>query len=241
MKGRNTYYFRESVNILLKTKWIGPYLLVPPMLAFMVYAEAYLYTHGVTGIFNLEQRTVLAIWNGSLLLTLVAGIKSCMFFSEIWESSWFRNSLSLPASRSSGFWGPYLAVLSVVSIIFILTIGAVAAALPEPGRFPLLQIIVESYIPVVWAVSIGAFLGILTKGIAGSMFFTALLLLGFLAGLPLVSLPEWLYALIPPVGRIMTLGLNYPQCLIQMVLLIIHSAVVLILGRILFGIGSKRK
>jgi hypothetical protein len=241
MRGRNTYHFRESINILLKTKWIGPYLLVPPILAFIVYAEAYLSTHGVTGIFNIEQRTVLAIWNGSLLLTLVAGIKSCMFFSGIWESSWFRNSLALPVSRSSGFWGPYLAVLSVASIIFILTIGAVAAALPEPGRFPLLQIIAESYVPVVWAVSTGAFLGILTKGTAGSMFFTALLLLGFLAGFPLARLPEWLYAVIPPVGRLMTLGLKYPQGLIQMLVLILHSAVVLILGRILFGIGSKRR
>ena len=241
MRGRNTYHFRESINILLKTKWIGPYLLVPPILAFIVYAEAYLSTHGVTGIFNIEQRTVLAIWNGSLLLTLVTGIKSCMFFSGIWESSWFRNSLALPVSRSSGFWGPYLAVLSVASIIFILTIGAVAAALPEPGRFPLLQIIAESYVPVVWAVSTGAFLGILTKGTAGSMFFTALLLLGFLAGLPLARLPEWLYAVIPPVGRLMTLGLKYPQGLIQMSVLILHSAVVLILGRILFGIGSKRR
>ena len=241
MKGRKTYHFRESVNILLKTKWIGPYLLIPPMLAFMVYAEAYLSAHGVTGIFNLEQRTILAIWNGSLLLTLVAGIKSCMFVSGIWESSWFRNSLSLPVSRSSGFWGPYLAMLSVVSVIFILTVGAVAAALPEPGRFPLLKIIVESYIPVVWAVSIGAFLGILAKGVAGSLFFTALLLLGFLAGLPLVILPEWLYALIPPVGRLMTMGLKYPQGFIHTMVLIFHSAVLLILGRILFGIGSKRR
>lgn len=241
MKGRNTYHFRESISILLKTKWIGPYLLIPPMLAFMVYAEAFLSSHGVTGIFNLEQRTVLAIWNCSLLLTLFAGIKSCMFFSEMWESRWFRNSLSLPVSRSSGFWGPYLAMLSVVSIIFILTIGAVAAALPEPGRYPLLQIIAESYIPVVWAVSIGAFLGILTKGTAGSMFFTALLLLGFLTGLPIVRLPELVYFLIPPVGRIITLGLIYPHGLIQTIVLILHSVVVLILGRILFDIGSKRR
>lgn len=241
MKGRNIYHFRESIIILLKTKWIGPYLLLPPMLAFMVYAEAYLSAHGITGIFTLEQRTVLAIWNGSLLLTLIAGIKSCLFFSGMWESSWFRNSLALPVSRASGFWGPYLAVLSVVSVIFILTIGAVVAALPEPGRFNIFQIISESYIPVVWAVSIGAFLGILTTGSAGSMFFTALLLIGFLTGLPIVNLPEWLYAVIPPVGRIMTLGLQYPQGLIQTVILILHSAVVLMIGRFLYGIGSKRR
>ncbi|NOQ21184.1 MAG: hypothetical protein GQ565_00865 [Candidatus Aegiribacteria sp.] len=241
MKGRNTYHFRESIITLLKTKWVGPYLLLPPMLAFMVYAESYLSAHGITGIFTMEQRTVLAIWNGSLLLTLIAGISSCLFFSGIWESGWFRNTLALPVSRSSGFWGPYLAVLSIVSVIFILTTGAVLAALPEPGRFPLFTIIAESYIPVVWAVSMGAFLGILTTGTAGSMFFTALLLLGFLTGLPIVRLPEWIYAVIPPVGRIMTLGLVYPQGLIQIVILILHSAFVLILGRFLYGIGSKRR
>jgi len=241
MKGRNTYYFRESISILLRTKWVGPYLLVPPMLAFMVYAESYLSAHGVTGIFNLEQRTILAIWNGSLLLALIAGIKSCMFLSGIWESGWFRNSLALPVKRSSGFWGPYLAVLSVVTGVFVLTIGAVAAAIPDPGRFPLLKVVVESYIPVLWAVSIGAFLGVLTKGTAGSIFFSALLLLGFLTGLPVARLPEWLYTVIPPVGRLMTLGLNYPEGLTFTMTLIIHSAVVLLLGRILYGIGAKRK
>ena len=241
MSGRNTYHFRESIIILLRTKWVGPYLILPPMLAFMVYAESYLSSHGITGIFTMEQRTVLAIWNGSLLLTLIAGIKSCLFLSGIWESNWFRNSLALPVSRSSGFWGPYLAVLSVVSVIFVLTTGAVLAALPEPGRFPVFQIIAESYIPVVWAVSMGAFLGLLTTGTAGSIFFTALLLIGFLAGMPIVRMPEWIFVLIPPVGRIMTVGLVFPQGLIQTGILIIHSIVFLILGRFLYGIGSKRR
>ncbi len=241
MTGRNTYYYRESISILLKTKWIGPYLLVPPMLAFMVYAESYLANHGITGAFTLEQRTVLAIWNGSLLLTLIAGIKSCLFFSGFWGSEWFRNSLALPTGRSSGFWGPLLAVLTVVSGIFILTTGAVVAALPEPGRFPVMQIIAESYAPVVWAVSFGALLGMLTSGTAGSIFFSALLLVGFLAGFPLARLPEWLYTVIPPIGRIMTLGLIYPQGLLQVVILFIHSAAAVIMGRILFGIGIRRK
>jgi len=241
MKGSSTFHYRESISVLLKTKWISPYLLVPPMLAFMVYAEAYLSAHGITGIFNIEQRTVLAIWNGSLLLTLIAGIKSCLFFSGMWESGWFRNSLALPVSRSSGFWGPFLAVLTVITGIFLLTVGAVTAALPEPGRVSLLRIISESYVPVFWAVSVGACLGILTTGVAGSIFFSALLLVGFLAGLPITGLPEWLNAVIPPVGRIMTLGLSYPQGLIQSVILIFHSAAVLIIGRILFGISSWRR
>jgi len=241
MIGRNTYHFRHCISILLKTKWIGPYLLIPPMLALMVYAEAYFSAHGATGFFSLEQRSVLAIWNGSLLLTLIAGIKSCLFFSRLWGTCWFRNSLSLPVNRSSGFWGPYLAVLAIVSGIFLLTTGAVVAALPAPGRFSLVQIILESYIPVAWAVSIGALLGILTTGTAGSIFFTALLLLGFLTGLPVARLPEWLYAVIPPVGRIMTLGLVHPKGLIQVVILIVHSAAVVIIARMLFGIGLKRK
>ncbi|MEN8208268.1 MAG: hypothetical protein ABFR50_03350 [Candidatus Fermentibacteria bacterium] len=240
MKSRNTFLFRECIIILLKTKWVGPYLLLPPMLAFMVYAEAYLSAHGITGIFTMEQRTVLAIWNGSLLLALIAGIKSCLFFSGIWESRWFRNSLALPVSRSSGFWGPYLALLSIASVIFVLTTGAVLAALPETGRFPVFQIIAESYIPVVWAVSMGAFLGLLTTGAAGSMLFTALLLVGFLAGMPAARMPEWLFYIIPPVGRIMRVGLVFPQGLIQTGILMLHSAGFLLLGRILYGIGLKR-
>jgi hypothetical protein len=241
MSGRNTFYFRESISTLLKTKWIGLYLLIPPILALMVYTEAYLSAHGVTGAFSVEQRTVLAIWNGSLLLTLIAGIKSCMFFSRMWGSDWFRNSLSLPVNRPSGFWGPYLAVLAVATGIFLLTTGAVVAALPEPSRFSILQIILESYIPVAWAVSIGAFLGILTTGIAASIFFSVLLLLGFVTGLPLARLPEWFYAVIPPIGRIMTLGLVYPRGLIQVAILIVHSAAVVIIARTLFGIGLIRK
>ncbi len=241
MKGRNTYFYRESVNLLLRTKWVSPYLLVPPMLAFMVYAEAFLATHGVAGISTLGQRTVLAIWNGSFLLALIAGIKSCLFFSGTWGAGWFRNSLALPVSRSSGYWGVYLAVLTVATGVFILTIGAVIAALPGPWRFPLVQIIGESYLPVLWAVSMGAFLGVLTPGTGGAFFFTSLILLGFTAGLPLVSIPGWLSYVIPPLGRLMTLGMRYPQGLYQAVAILLHSSFFLVMGRLLFGIAVRRK
>lgn len=242
MKGRTTFYFRESFNLLLKTRWISPYLLVPPMLAFMVYAEAYLSAHGVTGIFTLEQRSLLAVWNASLLITLIAGIKSCLFFSKLWGSRWFRNSLSLPVSRSSGFWGPFLATLSLATIIFILTTGAVIAALPEIERFPWLLVLAESYVPVVWAVSIGALLGMLTSGAAGSMFFTAILLLGFLTGMPTISaFPGYLQIIVPPVGRIMTLSLVFPKGLLQTTILLLHSTIALTFGRFLYGIGTKRR
>ena len=87
----------------------------------------------------------------------------------------------------------------------------------------------------------GAFLGLLTTGAAGSMFFTALLLIGFLAGLPIARLPEWIFVVIPPVGRIMTVGLVFPEGLIQTGILILHSAGVLMLGRFLYGIGLKRR
>ncbi|MBN2608232.1 MAG: hypothetical protein JXA64_03885 [Candidatus Fermentibacteraceae bacterium] len=241
MKGSNTYYYRESVSLLLRTKWVSPYLLIPPMLAFMVYAEAFLAAHGVAGISTLGQRTVLAIWNGAFLLALIAGIKSCLFFSGTWGAGWFRNSLALPVSRSSGYWGVYLAVLTVSTGVFILTIGAVIAALPGPSRFPLAHIIGEAYLPVIWAVSMGAFLGILTSGTGGAFFFTSLILLGFAAGLPLISIPGWLHFVIPPLGRLMTLGMRYPQGLYQVVVILVHSALFLVMGRLMFGIAARRK
>jgi len=241
MKGSNTYFYRESSSLLLRTRWVGPYLLVPPMLAFMVYAEAFLAAHGVAGIATLGQRTVLAVWNGSFLLSLVAGIKSCIYFSRTWGSDWFHNSLALPVSRSSGYWGPFLAVLTVASCVFLLTIGAVVAALPDTSRFPMIQLVAESYVPVMWAVSMGAFLGMLTTGTAGAVLLSALLLLGFIAGLPVVSIPEWLHYIIPPLGRLMTLGMRYPQGLQQVIVLLAHSAVFLMAGRLLYGIAVRRR
>lgn len=241
MRGRNTYFFRESVQLLLRTKWVGPYLLIPPMLAFMVYAEAFLAAHGFAGISTLGQRTILAIWNGSFLLALVAGIKSCLFFSGTWGAPWFRNSLSLPVSRSSGYWGVFLAVLTVSSCVFILTIGAVIAALPGPLRFPLLHVVGESYLPVLWAVSLGAMLGILTTGTGGAVFLVALLILGFIAGMPLAAVPSWLHLVIPPLGRLMTLGMRYPEGLYQALALLAHSAFYLLVGRLLYGTAISRK
>ncbi|MCD4848969.1 MAG: hypothetical protein K8R76_12350 [Candidatus Aegiribacteria sp.] len=242
MSGRMTFYYKSSILLLLRTRWIGPYLLLPPMLAFIVHAEAYLSAQGVTGIFNLEQRTVLAIWNASLLLTLIAGIKSCLFFSRLWGSFWFRNSLSLPVSRSSGFWGSFLAVLSIATVMYLLTTGAVIAALPEISRFPWIQVLAELYIPIIWAVSAGALLGLITSGTAGSLFFVAMMLLGFLTGMPsLYPSSGWLQAAIPPVGRIMTLSLVFPGGIIQAAILLAHSIIVLTLGRLLYGFGIKRR
>ncbi|MFO8183724.1 MAG: hypothetical protein R6U39_06070 [Candidatus Aegiribacteria sp.] len=241
MTGRNTYHFRESMSLLLKTKWVGPYLLIPPLLAFMVYAEAFLAAHGMAGINTLGHRAVLAIWNGSFLMALIAGIKSCLFFSRLWGSDWFRNSLALPVCRPCGYWGPYLAVLIVASAVFVLTSGAVVAALPDTGRFPMFQLIGEAYLPVLWAVSMGAFMGIITTGTGGAVFLTALLILGFISGLPLADVPRWVQFAIPPMGRLMTMGLLYPQALVQAVVLMAHSALFLVLGRVLYGTGIRRR
>lgn len=242
MISRMTFHYKNSILLLLRTRWVGPYLLLPPMLAFMVYAEDYLSAQGVIGIFNLEERAVLAIWNASLLLTLIAGINSCMFFSRIWGSFWFRNSLSLPADRSSGFWGPFLAALSVVTAMYLLTTGAVIAALPDVDQFPWFQVLTKLFAPVIWAVSAGALLGIITSGIAGSFFFVALMLLGFLTGLPsLFASYEWLQVVVPPVGRIVTSSLVSSGGLTQVIILLSHSVIALTLGKLLYSIGIKRR
>ncbi len=242
MGGSKSFYFRESIDSLVKARWVAPYLLVPPMLAFMVFAESYLSRHGVTGDFTLGQRTVLAIWNASILLTLIAGVKSCLFFSNLWGSRWFRNSLALPVSRASGYWGPFLAVLCISVSMFILATGAVMLALPDVGRFPWIQVLAGSCAPVIWAVSMGALLGMLTTGAAASILFTTIMLVGFLAGIVVNPLmPGWVLYVLPPVGRIMTLSLVFPQGLQQAVLLLVHSFIALLAGRFLYGMGISRR
>lgn len=237
-----SFYFRESMDTLMRARWVAPYLLVPPMLAFMVFAESYLSSHGVTGDFTMEQRTVLAIWNASLLLTLIAGVKSCLFFSNLWGSRWFRNSLALPVSRASGYWGPYLAVLCVSIGMFILATGAVIVALPQVERFPWLQVLAGSGTPVIWAVSVGALLGMLTTGAAASILFVAITLVGFLAGIAVEPLmPDWVLFSLPPVGRIMTMSLVFPQGLHQAALLLVHSAAAVLIGRMFYGRGMERR
>ena len=237
-----SFYFRESMDTLMRARWVAPYLLVPPMLAFMVFAESYLSSHGVTGDFTMEQRTVLAIWNASLLLTLIAGVKSCLFFSNLWGSRWFRNSLALPVSRASGYWGSYLAVLCVSIGMFVLATGAVIVALPQVERFPWLQVLAGSGTPVIWAVSVGALLGMLTTGAAASILFVAITLVGFLAGIAVEPMmPGWVLFSLPPVGRIMTMSLVFPQGLHQASLLLVHSAAALLIGRMLYGRGMERR
>jgi hypothetical protein len=230
------------MDILMRARWVGPYLLIPPMLAFMVYAEGYLSAHGFTGSFSMEQRTVLALWNATLLLTLASGIKACLFFSNLWGSRWFRNSLALPASRPSGYWGPVLAVLAVSMGMYFLATGAVAMALPEVTDFPWLRILAGSCAPVAWAVCLGALLGILTSGPAGSVLFSSVMLLGFLAGLPVDPLlPEWLLWIVPPIGRIMTESLTTTAGMQGAGILLIHSTVSLTAGRLLYGFGASRR
>jgi len=242
MSGSKFFYFRESIDSLVRARWVAPYLLVPPMLAFMVYAESYLSRHGITGDFTLEQRTMLAVWNASILLTLIAGVKSCLFFSNLWGSRWFRNSLALPLNRPSGYWGPFLAVLSVSVSMFVLATGAVMLALPGVERFPWIQVLVSSCAPVIWAVSVGALLGLLTSGAAASVLFTTMMLAGFLAGFAVNPLmPDWVLFVLPPVGRIMTLSLVFPHGLQQAVLLLAHSIIALLVGRIFYGIGISRR
>lgn len=237
-----TFHFRQSLDILMRARWVGPYLLIPPMLAFMVYAEGYLTAHGFTGSFSMHQRTVLALWNATLLLTLASGIKACLFFSNLWGSRWFRNSLALPVSRASGYWGPVLAVLAVSLGMYALATTAVAAALPGVGGFPWVRVLAGSSMPVVWAVCLGALLGLLTTGPSASVLFSALMLLGFLAGLPLDPLlPDWALLIVPPVGRIMTESLRMTAGMEPTGMLLIHATAALAVGRLLYGMGIGRR
>ena len=236
MSSGASFYYRQSVNILLRTRWIGPYLLIPPLLAFVVYAESYLSVNGITQAFTSQQRAALAIWNGSLIIALIAGIKSCLFFSRLWGADWFLNSLSLPVKRSWGFWGPFMGVLTVATGVFALTTSAVIAALPDQGAISIAGTVADSWLTVFWAVSMCAFLGVLTSGGAGALFFSALLTVSLISQITMLRLPGWVYYLLPPAGKF-----RYPAGIGSDLVLAAHALLFLALARLLYRLGTKRR
>ena len=155
---KNMFFFRESTDYLMRISWVAPYLLVPPLLAFLVYVEDFLAWKGLAVFHTPDARLTIALWNATLLLTLITGIRSCFFFSRFFSGEWFRNALSLPVRKSSGFWGPFLAVLLISSAAYVLTMAAILAALPFPVVFPWAATIISTFVPVLWAVCLGIFL-----------------------------------------------------------------------------------
>ncbi len=239
MKG-GMYHFRQSLGIALKTRWVAPYLLIPPMLAIIV-RLGILVPPSLQSLELLPWgNTSLALWHASFLVALISGIESCLFLSGIWESRWMLNSLALPVKRASAFWGPFLAVLTVSTSVYALTVGAVLAALPGMRVFPLTLLLLETYVPVLWAVSVGAFLGMLTSRTGAVVLMIAWFVAGSVPLERISHVPVWVTRLLPPLGSLVSSGINLPESLLLASILLVHALLALVGGRILFELSLSR-
>lgn len=245
MTGRS-YFFREAADSVLSARWISTYLLVPPILALLVFVESYLTQAGIAGPFPLAERITLALWNASLLLTLIAGVQSSLFFSRHFGSGWFRNSLALPVPRWTGYWGPFLAFLLVVTGVFALTVSAIVAALRTPAGFPWINSLIAIYVPLFWGVSAGMLLGLITTAGAAVFLFVGIMVLGLAGGFPwaLSRLPEWmgsiLRTMLPPLGTALASNVSSPGNIQALLPLLGHSVIALALGYLLYSVGIRR-
>jgi hypothetical protein len=237
-----TFFYRESMDYLLRINWLAPYLLVPPLLAFLIYLEGFLGQKGLGVLYAPEARLSLSLWNAALLLSLITGIKTCLFFSDFLSTKWFRNSLAQPVGMVSGFWGPMLAVLTVSSAAYILTMAAILAALPSTFGFPWVAALLNSYVPIIWAVCLGALLGTLTTGGAAAYMFVIVLAMSLLAGFlsETGALVTVISRILPPLGKSMADSLSDPGALTYSALLIIHCVLALLAGALVYTIRLQR-
>jgi hypothetical protein len=192
MASGSGYFLRESVDLTFDVKRVSLYLIVPPVLAFIVYFESYLSGVGATRIMTLGQRVMLALWNAAILLSLIAGLQGAGFFSRLFGSSWYRNSLALPAGRMHAFAWPVAVYAVLVSVFYGLTALAILLAMPRPSGFSWLPAVVNCYLPLLWSVAAAALFGMLSRPGASGLLFLATALMGAVTGLPQASgkLPE---------------------------------------------------
>ncbi len=237
------FFYRESMDYLIRISWVAPYLLVPPLLAFLIYLEGFLGQKGLGAFYAPEARLTLSFWNAALLLSLITGIKTCLFISGFQSKRWFRNALALPVGRISGYWGPVLAVLTISTAAYIITMAAILAALPSTGSYPWVAAILSSYAPMIWAVCFGALLGTLTSGGAAAYMFVVVMAMSLLAGFlsdagPLISM---ITRILPPLGKSMADSLSNPGALAHSGLLIIHSIITLLAGALVYIFRLRRR
>jgi hypothetical protein len=237
-----SFFYRESMDYLVKISWVAPYLLVPPLLAFLIYLEGFLGQKGLGAFYAPEARLTLSLWNATLLLSLITGIRTCLFFGSFQSRKWFRNAQSLPVGRLSGYWGPMLAVLTISSAAYALTMAAILAALPSSGIFPWGPAILGSYVPLIWAICFGAMLGTLTTGGAAAYMFVVVMAVSLLAGFITESgtAVSVVSRILPPLGKSMADSLSRPGALAYSVLLVIHSVLSLLTGAIVYLLRLRK-
>jgi len=188
----------ESVDLVFDIRRVSLYLIVPPVLAFIVYFEAYLSGVGATRIMSLGQRVMLALWNSTILLSLIAGLQGGAFFSRVFGSAWFRNRLALPAGRLHAFCWFLTSYGALVTVFYLLTAFAILVAMPRPSDFGTLPALVNCYTPILWSVAASALFGLLARPGAASFLFLATVTMGSITGLPQVAgkLPAWIVSVL---------------------------------------------
>ncbi len=237
------FYYSKAMRSLTQVRWMLPYLLVPPMLALLVYTEGFLAAEGIPGIYTLHQRSVLALWNISFLISLITGISSCCFFSGFWGDSDFVPSLSRFSKKISGYWSPVFAFISISAVVYFLASALIVLVLPGSEHVSLIRIGVHFFAPVLWSVCIGVLLGLLTTGWAGSVCFTVLFLFFYFLGLTYIpaSGSMLFVTLLPPIGLLMKEAFSNTSIeYLFSIILLIHCLVILGAGRILYTIALRR-
>lgn len=226
----------------MQARWMIPYLLIPPALAVLVFTESYLGVEGIAGMFTIHQRSILALWNVSFLISLIAGVGSCLFFSGLWGNSEFIDSLSRFSKSISGYWSPVFAFISVSSAVYSLASLLIVLILPGEEYLLWLRISLIFYVPVLWSICVGALMGLLTTGGAGAFFFVVLFLFSFFSGMaPIYAFSLRTMVIIPPIGLIMKETFNDAALgYLFSIILGIHCLILLGIGRILFVIGLRR-
>jgi hypothetical protein len=236
------FFYRESMDYVVRISWVAPYMLVPPLLAFLIYLEGFLGQKGLGAFYAPEARLTLSFWNASLMLSLITGIKTCLFVSDFHSRRWFRNAQALPVSRLSGFWGPMMAIVTISAAAFGLTMAAILAALPVSMTFPWGPVILSASIPLAWAVGFGAFLGTLTSAGAAAYMFVVVMIVSLLTGFiqdvgPAVSTTAWI---LPPLGRSMAISLSFPWNLSYSMILAAHTIFSLLAGALVYLFRLRR-
>ncbi len=192
------FWLGESVDLVFDVRRVSLYLIVPPVLAFIVYFESYLSGIGATRIMSLGQRVMLALWNSTILLSLIAGLQGGAFFSRLFGSDWFRNRLALPSGRLPAFAWLVASYAALVTVFYLLTAFAILVAIPRPSDFSWLSAVINCYTPILWSVAASALFGLLARPGAASFMYLATAVMGSVAGLRQVAgrLPEWITAVL---------------------------------------------
>lgn len=248
MGSSGRFHLGESVDLVFDIKRVSLYLIVPPVLAFIVYFESYLSGAGVTRIMSLGQRVMLALWNSTILLSLIAGLQGSAFFARLFGSDWFRNRMALPVGRLSPYCWYVATYGALVTLFYLLTASAILVAMPKPSDFAWLPAVINCYTPILWAVAASAFFGLLARPGSATFLFLATVTMGSVTGLRQVTdkLPGWVHFLLrmvfPRLGDSFLRSVGVESAAYVSAAVPLHAVVLLAVGAAVFlGLSRGRR